>query len=102
MIAMSASVRPTDGIRSVRLLDQALRRHYENIPVRDHQYLVRFTDGPVLVTDELGALRVDVVVSDERAARHFEAAFRSEVDLRVGRPLDLHWSRPDVVPQPLR
>jgi len=64
MIAMSAEVRQQDGIDSVRRLERSLRRDWESIPVAAHQYLVRFCDGPVLVTDALGSLRLDVVVSD--------------------------------------
>jgi hypothetical protein len=103
MIAISAEVRQADGIDSVRQLETTLRRHWESIPVKAHQYLVRFCDGPVLVTDELRSLRLDVVVSDERSAAHFVASFRSEVESRVvGPPVDVLWSRPDVAPQPLR
>ena len=64
---------------------------------------MRFADGPVLITDELGSLRVDVVVSDERAARHFEDSFRTEIAVRLEEgSLDVSWSRPATVPQPLR
>ena len=92
-----------DGIDSVRQLETSLRRHWESIPVKSHQYLLRFCDGPVLVTDELRSLRLDVVVSDERSAAHFVESFRSEIESRVvGRPVDVRWSRPAVAPQPLR
>ncbi|MBA8813297.1 hypothetical protein [Frigoribacterium faeni] len=100
---MSARVKPTAGIHSVRLLERSLRRHYESIPVAAHQYLVRFCDGPVLVTDDLGSLRVDVVVSDERSARHFQESFHSELDVRaIATTLDVSWSRGTAVPPPLR
>ncbi|MBD8659944.1 hypothetical protein IFT72_07025 [Frigoribacterium sp. CFBP 8754] len=103
MIAMSALVRPTAGIRPVRQLEQSLRRDYESVPVTPHRFLVRFADGPVLITDELGSLRVDVVVSDERSARHFEDSFRTEIAVRLEEgSLDVSWSRPATVPQPLR
>jgi len=103
MIAISAEVRQADGIDSVRQLETTLRRQWETIPVKSHQYLLRFCDGPVLVTDELRSLRLDVVVSDERSAAHFVESFRSEIESRVvGRPVDVRWTRPAVAPQPLR
>ncbi len=103
MISLSALVKPKDGIHSVRLLEKSLREHYENVPVKDHQYLVRFADGPALVTDELAGLRVDVVVSDERAATHFREALAGEIATRVlGRTVDVVWSRSATVPAPLR
>jgi len=103
MIAMSALVRPTEGLRPVRQLEQSLRLDHESVPVTAHRFLVRFPDGPVLVTDELASLRVDVVVSDERAARHFEESFRSEIAVRLDdAALEVSWSRSTTVPQPLR
>jgi len=44
-----------------------------------------------------------VVVSDERAARHFEDSFRTEIAVRLEEgSLNVSWSRPATVPQPLR
>jgi hypothetical protein len=55
------------------------------------------------VTDELAGLRVDVVVSDERAATHFREALAGEIATRVlGRAVDVVWSRSATVPAPLR
>ncbi|KQO84349.1 hypothetical protein ASF17_02210 [Frigoribacterium sp. Leaf263] len=103
MIAMSARVRPTAGIDSVRTLERDLRSRYESLPISPHQYLVRFSDGPVLVTDELGSLRLDVVVADERSARHFVDSFRSELDIRTLRgSLAVSWSRDATAAVPLR
>jgi len=103
MIAMSARVTPTTGSDSVRLLERSLRSHYESLPIAAHQYLVRFSDGPVLVTDELGSLRLDVVVADERSARHFEDSLRSELAIRtLDDSLAVSWSRDAHAPLPLR
>ncbi|WP_423923510.1 hypothetical protein ACPEEZ_05260 [Frigoribacterium sp. 2-23] len=103
MIAISAVVRPSDGIGTVRTLERSFRRRYENVPIKAHQFIVRFADGPVLVTDEFGVLRVEAVVADEYAEGVFKRSLQAELDERLdGRRLEVDWSRSETVPTALR
>ncbi|WP_104081194.1 hypothetical protein [Cryobacterium sp. Y11] len=71
MITMTTIVHPVEPLRSVPVLGQNLRRHYEHTLWFTDQMFVIFTGiGAVLVMEHANKYRFDIVGNDQATADH--------------------------------
>jgi hypothetical protein len=106
MLALTATVRPTDSPVPLALLRERLNR-FEHVPVASNRTMVLIQGvGRVLVRDEVTSLRLDAVASYEDMLDTIRAVITKEV-AEAARPqsrngLTLTWERPQTVPVELR
>ncbi|TXN30986.1 hypothetical protein [Lacisediminihabitans profunda] len=106
MLALTATVRPTDSSLPLVLLRERLHR-FEHVPVAPNRTMVLIQGvGRVLVRDEVTTLRLDAVARYEDMLDTIRAVITKEVagsvlpESRDG--LTLTWERPHTVPVELR
>ncbi|KFF58458.1 hypothetical protein JF66_18415 [Cryobacterium sp. MLB-32] len=104
MISMTGTVRPTDSPRMSALLGQNLRRNFEHTLLFTGQMFVILPDiGAILVTEQPGAYRLDVVGNDQdtvdqRVARLEGTIRKQAADLG----LRFAWQKMAHIPVPFR
>ncbi|CAN5236109.1 hypothetical protein BH09ACT6_BH09ACT6_12820 [soil metagenome] len=104
MIAMTATVRPVESVHALPLLAQDLRRHYEHILLFTDQMLVMVPIvGPVLVSEEPGRMRFDVVADTKAEMTRKSEALESDLRRRLpGTRLRVEWQKLARIPVPFR
>jgi hypothetical protein len=104
MIAMTATVRPSESITVLHLLEQCLRRHFTSVRIYDDSLVIAVPGvGRVLVTENLTTMRLDFVATSSALAEESMVALEQQLRAQVSNQrIDIAWTRPDTVPARLR
>lgn len=107
MIALSATVRPSEPGHALALFGQSLRR-FRHLRARDGNTVVHVANvGQVLLTEAMGSTQLDMVATNETTAAAMVDVISAELELATpgnsaARSLRVEWTRPSVIPAPLR
>jgi hypothetical protein len=107
MIALALDVRPVESSFWLELVGHRFNR-FDSVKLNETQFIVHMPRvGSILVDRTTSALRFQAMVRDERHALAVQSEIAQEIAAAVpesvgGGRLTLEWSRPSVVPVPLR
>ncbi len=107
MIALALDIRPVESSFWIDLVVHRLRR-FDSVRLSDTQLIVHMPGVGSMLVDTVGSgLRLQAMTQDERHLAAVISAITVEISAAVpemlgGQRLAMEWSRPSVVPIPLR
>ncbi|PRY68465.1 hypothetical protein B0I08_104167 [Glaciihabitans tibetensis] len=104
MIAIAATLQPTDAPQLLGVILERLRTRFPLLHTRDDSTVVQMPAvGRVLITEARSSMQLDFVVDNEVDAAVAVDALEDEIRTQVrDRDISLRWHRPTIVPVALR